>query len=466
MLLKQYYLGCLAHASYLIGDEASGVAVVVDPRRDVQLYLDEAAAHKMTVQHVVLTHFHADFVAGHLELRDRTGAEIHLGACAEAEYAFAPVHDGDPLDLGANVRIRFLETPGHTPEGISLLVYDLSVSREKPHAVLTGDTLFIGDVGRPDLLGSMGFSSEGLAGILYDTLHQKLLTLPDETLVYPAHGAGSLCGRNLSTDTVSTIGEQRGFNYALQPMSKSEFVALITNELPAAPSYFGQNAMLNRIERATARQDLDVNAEALSVDDVLRIQAQGGQVLDVRDPADFAGAHLRGSINVGLSGAFAQWAGEVLDFDSPIALVGYPGGEQETVTRLRRVGLDNTVGFLAGGMQALEDGPGLVDRTERVTAGNLAEQLAGGRPPLAVDVRAKHEWDEGHIPGSVNIPLLGLQERLGELPRGRALTVYCASGYRSSVAASLLQRAGTSDITELVGGMAAWQASKLTVEHS
>ena len=191
MLLKQYYLGCLAHASYLIGDEASGVAVVVDPRRDVELYLDEAAANKMTVQHVVLTHFHADFVAGHLELRDRTGAEIHVGARAEAEYAFVPVHDGDFLDLGANARIRFLETPGHTPEGISLLVYDLSVSREKPHAVLTGDPLFIGDVGRPDLLGSVGFSSEGLAGILYDTLHQKLLTLPDETLVYPAYGAGA-----------------------------------------------------------------------------------------------------------------------------------------------------------------------------------------------------------------------------------------------------------------------------------
>ena len=465
MLLKQYYLECLAHASYLIGDEASGVAVVVDPRRDIGLYLDEAAANGMTVQHVVLTHFHADFLAGHLELRDRTGAEIHIGARAEAAYAFTPVHDGDLLDLGASTRIRFIETPGHTPEGISLLVYDLSANRDEPHAVLTGDTLFIGDVGRPDLLGSVGFTSERLAGILYDTLHQKLLPLPDETLVYPAHGAGSLCGRSLSTDTVSTIGEQRSFNYALQPMSKEAFVSLITNELPAAPAYFGRNAMLNRAERATAPPDGDTGPEPLSVNDVLRIQAEGGQVLDVRDPADFAGAHLRGSINAGLNGAFAQWAGEVLDFDAPIALVTYPGGEQETLTRLRRVGLDNVAGFLAGGMQALEDTPGLVGRTERVAAGNLAAQLAGGHPPLAVDVRAKHEWDEGHIPGSLNIPLLGLRERLGELPRDRALTLYCLSGYRSSVAASLLQRAGITGVTELVGGMAAWRASKLAVEH-
>ncbi|MBI1894247.1 MAG: MBL fold metallo-hydrolase, partial [Candidatus Rokubacteria bacterium] len=301
MILKQYYLGCLAHASYLVGDEETHTAVVVDPQRDIGQYLEDARQQGLEIRYVFLTHFHADFVAGHLELRDRVGARICLGARAEAEYAFTPMNDGDALELG-KVRLKVLETPGHTPEAISILVYDLAKDERSPHAVLTGDTLFIGDVGRPDLMASVGSTASELAGMLYDSLRGKLLTLPDETLVYPAHGAGSMCGKNLSSDTVSTIGVQRRYNYALQPMSKEEFVALVTADQPEPPDYFAYDAMLNRRERPTLDEALLHEITPLSSDQVLELQAKGAQVVDTRAPQDFAGAHLAGSINIGLIG--------------------------------------------------------------------------------------------------------------------------------------------------------------------
>jgi hydroxyacylglutathione hydrolase len=456
MFLKQYYLGCLAHASYLIGDESSGVAVVVDPRRDALGYQEEAAANGLRIEHVVLTHFHADFVAGHLELRDALGAEIHLGARGKAEYDVTPAHDGDELVLGPNVKLRFWETPGHTPEGISVLVYDRQASEQAPHAVLTGDTLFIGDVGRPDLVASQGVSAEDLAGDLYDSLHEKLLTLPDATLVYPAHGAGSLCGRNLSTDTVSTIGAQRSFNYALAPMSREEFIRMATADLPPAPAYFGYDALLNRTERPTSVRQTVI--PRLGLDALLREVNAGAQLLDVRDPVDYGAAHIDGAINVGLGGAFAQWAGAVLDPSRPIALVVYPGGEQEAVTRLARVGFDRVVGFLNSGMQSLEPRPDLVAQVERIAAANLAEEMAGAHAPVVLDVRNPAEFDAGHLPGAVNIPLPTLAARMDEVPTDRPIAVYCASGYRSSVGASLLLAAGR-DVQELQGGYAAWEAS-------
>ena len=304
MQLKQYYLGCLSHASYLITDEKTKTAAVVDPQRDVTQYLRDAEAAGCQIKHVFLTHFHADFLAGHIELRDQVGAKIHLGSRAEAEFEVAKAKDGDRIEFG-DVLLEILETPGHTPEGISILVYDLAKNKEQPLAVLTGDTLFIGDVGRPDLLASIGVTADELADMLYDSLTQKLVKLPDETLVYPAHGAGSMCGKNLSKETVSTIGEQKKFNYALQPMSREEFKKIVTAEQPEAPSYFVHDAILNRQERPNLEKTLSASLKGLPLDDVLRLKNQGAQLLDVRDAIDFEGAHLAGAINIGIQRKYA-----------------------------------------------------------------------------------------------------------------------------------------------------------------
>jgi hydroxyacylglutathione hydrolase len=458
MILKQYYLGCLAHASYLIADQVAGEAAVIDPQRDVEQYVDDAHALGCRVAHVFLTHFHADFIAGHLELRDRESATIYLGARAAAEFAFTPVADGACVRVGS-VRLRVLETPGHSPESISILVYDPDFGDDVPHAVLTGDTLFIGDVGRPDLRASLGWSADELGGMLYDSLHQKLLPLPDDTLVYPAHGAGSLCGKNLSTDTVSTMGVQRAYNYALQPMSREQFVQIVTADQPDTPAYFTYDAVLNTQERPTLDQALERELQPLTLDEALRLTADGAQLLDTRDPSDYAGAHLRGTISVGLGGSFATWCGAVLDPQRPIVLVSDPGSEAEAATRLGRIGFDTVAGYVAGGMQALDDAPNPIDRIARITAGSLAEQLASGAPPVAVDVRAPGEWAADHIDEALHVPLLHLRERLDALPQDRALVVYCASGYRATIAASLMRLAGREDVALLVGGLAAWEAT-------
>lgn len=462
MILKQHYLGCLAHASYLVADEASGTAAVVDPQRDVGQYLADAEAHGLEIRYVFLTHFHADFLAGHLELRDRSRATICLGARGEAEYAFRPMATGDSLELGEGVRLEVLETPGHSPESISILVYDLGGDASRPYAVLTGDTLFVGDVGRPDLRAALGWSAEELGRMLYDSIHERLLPLPDETLVYPAHGAGSLCGKNLSTETVSTIGVQRQYNYALQPLTKEEFVRIVTADQPDSPAYFTYDAILNTKERPTLETALERGLEPLSLAEALARRDGGAQLLDVREPAEFAGAHLAGSVNVGLGGSYATWCGTLLDPARPIVLVAEPGREEEAAMRLGRIGFDTVAGYLAGAMEALETRPELVARTERITAQSLAEQLAGeGEAPLVLDVRTEREWRAGHIEGSLNIPLSRLPERLGEVPRDRSVVVHCATDYRSSIAASLLEREGATNVANLVGGMQAWEASRL-----
>jgi glyoxylase-like metal-dependent hydrolase (beta-lactamase superfamily II)/rhodanese-related sulfurtransferase len=458
MILKQYYLGCLAHASYLVADEAAGVAAVVDPQRDIDEYVEDARELGCRIRHVILTHFHADFVAGHLELREREGATIHLGARASAEYDFAPLGDGESLQLG-DVRMRALETPGHSPESISLVVYDHSESDAAPHAVLTGDTLFIGDVGRPDLRAALGWSAEELGALLYDSLHGKLMTLPDETLVYPAHGAGSLCGKHLSSETVSTIGEQRRSNYALQAMERDEFVRVVTADQPETPAYFGYDAVLNTQEHPTLEEALAEELKPLALDDVLALAQDGAQLLDTRDPADFAGAHLAGSLNIGLGGSFATWAGTLLDRERPIVLIAHPQREHEAAMRLGRIGFDNVAGYLESGMQALDQRPDLVEEVERVTVPELASRLGAEQPPTVLDVRTEHEWTAEHIDGSINIPLGQLASRLGELPADRPLVTHCAGGYRSSIAASLLLRDGREDVTDLAGGMGGWAAS-------
>jgi hydroxyacylglutathione hydrolase len=461
MIVKQFYLNCLAHASYLVGDEQTHAAVVVDPQRDIDQYLQFAAEHGLEIRHVVLTHFHADFLAGHLELRDRSGARIYLGAAAKAEYAFTPLHDGDVIDLG-RVRLQALETPGHTAESISLLVFDLDKSSEKPHAVLTGDTLFIGDVGRPDLRVALGWSATDLGGMLYDSLRDKLLPLPDDSLVYPAHGAGSLCGKALSKETVSTLGEQRRSNYALQPMSRAAFIDLVMADQPDAPPYFVYDGVLNSKERPTLDEALARGLKPLSLDRVLDLQAQGAQVVDTRDASEFASAHLAGSINIGLGGQYATWAGTILSREQPIVIVADPGGENESAMRLGRIGFDHVAGYLQGGLASLKNRPDLTKTTQRVSPSLAAEFVASGEL-LPVDVRTPNERSSKHIASSMGIPLNHLVERMSELPRNRPLLIHCAGGYRSSIAASLLQREGFIQIAELAGGLAAWESARLPV---
>ena len=470
MKIQQYYLACLSHASYMILDERSKTAAVVDPQRDIDQYLRDAQAGGCTIKHVFLTHFHADFISGHIELRDRAGATIRLGARAEPEFACVKMGGGEAVEFG-DVRLEVLETPGHTPEGISILVYDLAQSRTTPQAVLTGDTLFIGDVGRPDLLASIGVTADELADMLYDSITHKLVTLPDATLVYPAHGAGSMCGKALSKETVSTIGEQKQFNYALQPMSREAFKSIVTADQPEAPEYFVHDAILNRKERPSLESSMRSTLHALPLEEVIRMEKEGAQLLDVRDGIDFAGGHLRGAVNIGLAGKYATWCGSVLSHDQPIVLITGAGGEEEAVMRLGRIGFDNVGGYLAGGMGALVHREDLLERTERITAPALAEWLAGRRAdagpvPVVVDVRSAAEHAGGFVPGSVNIPLPHLEERAGELPPGRPVVVHCEGGYRSAIAASLLQKLGRKDTRDLVGGFKAWAAAKLPSEST
>ena len=464
MIVKQFYLGCLAHASYMVVDEETKVAAVVDPQRDVQIYLDEAEEHGWSIRYVFLTHFHADFLAGHIELRDRCGAKIYLGAKAEAEYEFTPVKQGDVVEYG-RVRLQILETPGHTPEGISILVFDLNKSETDPHAVLTGDTLFIGDVGRPDLLASVGVTAEELAGMLYDSVHHKLVHLPDETLVYPAHGAGSLCGRNLSDETVSTIGEQKKFNYALQPMSRDEFMQLVQVEQPQAPEYFVYDAIKNRQERESLESSMKKSLRPLSLEEVLELQAAGAQVVDVRDGVDFDGGHLKGALNIGLAGKYATWAGSLLSHDRPIVVIAESEHEEEAVMRLGRIGFDNVAGYLAQGMAALDGRPELVQMVERITAAALHDRQQAGEVGIVLDVRSESERQaNGAVAGSLNVPLMELEDRLNEVPDDVPVTVHCAGGYRSVIACSLLQREGRDNLFDLVGGFQAWKTSGLPVE--
>ena len=465
MIFKKFYLNCLAHASYLIGDEETGVAAVVDPQRDIAQYLAFAAEHRLRIKHVFLTHLHADFVAGHLELRDRAAATIYLGAKARAEYRFTPLADGDVVEFG-NVRLKSLETPGHTPESISIVVYDLPRSESEPVSVLTGDTLFIGDVGRPDLRVALGWSAADLGGMLFDSLQSKLLGLPDASLVYPAHGAGSLCGRAISKETVSTIGEQRRLNYALQPMSKQAFIDLVTTDQPEAPPYFVYDAVLNSKERPTLDEALERELKPLTLSQLLALQAEGAQILDTRDPDEFGAAHLVGSINVGLGGQYATWAGTVLDHVHPIVIIADPGRESESAIRLGRIGFDHIAGYLQNGLRSLESRPDLVSFTERLSVQFAAELLASSEPPLAIDVRGPRERAQKHIEASLNLPLNHLVEDLKTLPSNRPLLVYCAGGYRSSIAASLLKRGGLTSVGELAGGIAAWEAAKLSVSNA
>ena len=451
MKFEQYYLDCLSHASYLVGDETTGLAAVVDPRRDVAEYVADAQAAGLRIAYVVETHFHADFLSGHLELAEATGAEIVFGAAASPEFPARLVADGERIALG-DVVLEFRATPGHTPESTSIVVWEHADDAE-PWGVLTGDTLFIGDVGRPDLLASVGVTADELGSMLYDSLRDKLLTLPDTTRVWPAHGAGSACGKNLSTATMSTIGEQRRDNYALQPMSRERFVELVTEGQPAAPEYFVHDAVLNR----QARELLDEAAPAaMTLAEVQAARSAGAVVLDVRDAAAFAAGHLEGSVNVGVEGRFAEYAGEVADADDRIVLVGDGAAVAEAKIRLGRIGFDNVVGALWDVERVLAANPETARRASRLSAGDLADRLADMPDLQVVDVRNPGEVGLGSIDGAVQVPLAALRRRAGELDLARPLVVYCAGGYRSSIAASWLRTAGAADVSDLIGGYGAW----------
>lgn len=462
MIFVPYYLGCLAHASYLVGDESTLTAVIVDPQRDVDQYVEDARSRGLVIRHVVLTHFHADFVAGHLELAARTGAKIWLGARAHAEFAHGSLADGDALELGS-VRLVALETPGHTPEGICVLVFDLARDAQRPVSVLTGDTLFLGDVGRPDLLVSVGSTAEELAGQLYDSLRTKIAPLDDAVVVYPAHGAGSSCGKNISNERSGTLGSQRKTNWALQPMERAEFVRLATSELGTPPAYFAHAATLNRKVRPLLDDALARELRPLAVEDLLRARNAGKLVLDVREPDDFARAHLAGSINVGLSGKYASWCGVLLDRSKPIVLVAPRGKDREAAMRLARIGFENVEGFLDGGFDVIAGRTELQASFKRHDPASLRAAIEAPNAPLVLDVRAASERERARIDPSVHIPLEELERRSGELPRDRTLAIHCAGGYRSSIAASLLERAGFKRLEDLAGGMGAWEKAASAV---
>ena len=452
MIFKQYYLNCLAHASYMIGDERTKTAIVVDPQRDIAQYLEDSKNYGLQIKHVFLTHFHADFVAGHLELRDSAQAKIHLGAKAEAEYSFVPESDGNQLLIG-DVRLDILETPGHTPEGISILVYDLKESEEKPKLVLTGDTLFIGDVGRPDLMASVGITADDLASMMYDSLRNKLMKLPDETLVYPVHGAGSQCGKALSEERVSTIGEQKKFNYALRPMDREEFIKMVTENLPQAPGYFPYDAEMNKHERQTLGESLESNMNPLSLDEVLKLQSQGCQILDTRPESDFNAAHLKGAVQVSLGGKFASWVGALIDPTDSLVIIAEPGSELESEMRLGRIGFDKVVGFLNQGMNALQSRQDLIVATTCWEPQYFLSRLEKEPQPYILDVRTESEFRELKFKGAVNIPLPSLTKRKNEIPHDQEIIVHCAGGFRSTIACSLLQKEGFESVVNLLGGI-------------
>ncbi len=452
MIFTQYYIDCLSQASYLIGDEGTGQAVVVDPRRDIAEYLEDAKSHGLTIVGVINTHFHADFVSGHLELARETGAWIGYGSAARADFAVKHLADGERLSLG-EVTLEVLETPGHTPESITVLVHE-HPDDEVAYGALTGDALFIGDVGRPDLLASIGVTADELGRMLYHSIQHKLMGLADEVRVFPAHGAGSACGKNLSTERQSTIGEQRRFNYACQPMSEEEFLAVVTEGQPAAPAYFVFNATVNRQDRGV--RDTDHEVPALSTAAAEAAIADGAMVHDAREVHEYAVAHLRGSLNVPADGRMAETVGMVFEPTQRVVVIAPAGQEQEVATRFARIGFDHVVGYIAEPEAYFLAHEAEVERASRLEVHELDEAVT--RPDVQlVDIRNAGEVAGGMVPGARHIPLAELGRRAEELDPARPVLVYCAGGWRSSVGASLLRSRGFTDVSDLLGGYGAWE---------
>jgi len=455
MYFEQFFLGCLAHASYMVGSQ--GEAMVVDPQRDVDLYLKAAEEHGLKIRHVFETHLHADFVSGHRELAERTGATIYIGAQAGALFPHLDIQDGFELRVG-KILIRAMETPGHTPESVCLVIHDEEKSSE-PCAVLTGDTLFLGDVGRPDL--SKTHTSQELAGMLYDSLHNKLMKLPDSVLVYPAHGAGSLCGRNMRAERSSTIGTERLTNYALQIKSREEFVRQLTANLPARPEYFAQDAQINR-EGAPALEKLP-ELRAISAQELKLLLEDGLVALDVRPGEQFATGHVPGSINIALSGQFASWAGAVLGLSAqPVLIADSAEQIDEARMRLARIGLEGERGYLKDGLEAWKQAGFSLAQLPEIRVTDLQEKLRSATIQV-LDVRREPEWQAGHITGAAWWPLDNFRISTPEIDPSIPVAVHCKSGYRSIIGCSLLRRAGLQNVINVSGGLDAWQEAKLPV---
>jgi hydroxyacylglutathione hydrolase len=448
--IDHFYLSCLAHASYLIG--SGGVAAVIDPQRDVDIYLSAAAEKGLRIEHVIETHLHADFVSGHNELAERTGAQIYLGEGSGATFPHVAVKDGDLVRFG-NCLLEFRKTPGHTMESVSIVMTDLE-KPEQPRAVFTGDTLFVGDVGRPDL--SADHTPQQLAGLLYQSLHEKLLTLPDETEVFPAHGAGSLCGKQMGPERSSTIGKERRSNYALQARSEDEFVHLLTDSLPPRPEYFGREVELNR--QGAAPLETLPHLAAVVAAEARRLQNEGVVLLDTRPLMSFAIGHVPGAIHVALSGQFASWAARIVGLDSRIVIVGEdPDHIRESQLRLARVGIERIEGYLEDGTTGWVRAGYELDYIPQIPALELAGMLKNEPENVTVlDVREPGELSSGVVDHSVSIPLGQLAARVGELNSGKLVVAHCKGGYRSSIATSILRRAGFRDIANLTGGYDAW----------
>ena len=451
MQFKQFYLDCLAHASYYIGSDAE--AVIIDPQRDVRQYLDEAEANNQKIKYIIETHSHADFVSGHIELAEKTGAEIVYGAKAKTEFPTHKVKDGDELSVG-KINLKFLETPGHTPDGITILAEDTEDASE-PVKMFTGDTLFVGDVGRPDLVGSRGFTAEQMGAMMYDSLYEKILPLPDETEIYPAHGAGSLCGKSLSKETWSTLGEQRKMNYALQPMSKEEFIKIVAADQPEVPAYFPKSALKN-LQGASALEDLPKPKEFSTGE----IENFDGVILDVRNGSDFGAKHIPNAVNIGLGGQFASWAGTIVEVGTPIVIAAENDEHvDEGFMRLARVGIETVKGFIL-----MKNYTGETNKIEQISVSGVKEKLTDDIQ--FVDVRRPAEYANGHVPKTTNLPLDRLAKEVCKLNPEKPTYVLCQGGYRSSLGTSILENAGFNKIYNVTGGTQAWMDAGFDTEVS
>ncbi|WEK36616.1 MAG: MBL fold metallo-hydrolase [Candidatus Pseudobacter hemicellulosilyticus] len=448
MFIKQLYTGCLSEAAYYV--ESEGQAAIIDPLRDIDAYLQLATERKATIRYIFETHFHADFVSGHLDLQKATGAPIVYGPNTETGFPIHLAKDGEQFTLGS-LSIEVLHTPGHTLESTCYLLRD---ETGQPYAVFTGDTLFVGDVGRPDL-SSGNLAKEDLASLLYDSLTQKIATLPDQVIVYPAHGAGSSCGKNLGPETHSTIGEQKETNYALQPQSREDFIKAVTDGLSMPPQYFPINARINKEGYDSLDEILSKGLQPLSVDAFKTLAASENTIiLDTRKAADFTLGFVPLSISIGLEGRFAEWAGSLLPFDKPIILVTEPGKERETVVRLARVGFSKIEGYLDGGLAAWKNAGEQIDMIIDVEADELAMDLPFDKHLVVVDVRRETEFADGHVRGALNLPLTEMTHpgNLANFDENQNLYVHCAGGYRSVIASSLLKRQGIHNLRNVVGG--------------
>lgn len=451
MFFKQFYLGCLAHGSYLIG--SCGEAAVIDPQRDVEQYIEEASREGLSIKYIIETHLHADFVSGHRELSEKTGAAIVFGAKAGAAFPHVAARDGDVLEVGT-VSLRIMETPGHTPESICVLAQDSE--EEVPAKLFSGDTLFIGDVGRPDLVGSKGFSSKEMAALMYDSLHEKILKLADDVEIFPAHGAGSLCGKHLSSERSSTIGQQKQFNYALKPMTKEAFIELLTTDQPEVPAYFPKDVEINRL----GALPLNCLPKPVSIDAaaVAKELQHGAVLLDVRSASEYASGHIKGSLNIGLGGQFASWAGTLIEIGTPIILLSNdPAQVEEAVMRLARVGIESVLGYIQNGISGWTEAGFEEVQSSLVSVAELKCALDAGQDLLVIDVRRPGEYEAGHVPNAMNIPLADLPGSLSNIPEKWPLAIICASGYRSSIAVSVLERGNFTVLTNVLGGTAAWK---------